>query len=429
MTRLSVRPTGLLLAIITISIFSSGESRLTAQPKIVSPIVVSPQAPTLAAPFPFGVQRGTSLELTLTGTNLNDPTAVSVSFPAKVEIVPEKKDGKELKDPAKLKVKLEVPGDAPVGFHTLRVATKNGISNSRVFCVDELPQVNEADTNRKKESAQAVPVPCVVVGRTDAEASDFFKISVKAGQRVCFEVLGHRLGSPIDPIILLHDAKTGRELPGLYSDDAPGLQTDARISHTFKEAGDYVVEVHDTTHRGGPEFYYRLRIGDFPLALTPFPLALKRGTKAQVSFTGPDIEGVSPIEVAAPTDPSVPVCYATPRRAGGAAGWPVPVLLADFDQLAEQEANNDPAKPQRLPVPGGVTGRFLDKGDLDHFVFTAKKGVKYSVIAETYEVGSPAEVYLSLKKVGGAEVGKSNPQQPTARIDYTPDADGDLLIV
>ena len=67
--------------------------------------------------------------------------------------------------------------------------------------------------------------------------SDFFRIAVAAGQRVSFEVLGRRLGSGLDPVLRLRDS-AGRELPGAYSDDAPGLQTDARLTHTFGVAGD-----------------------------------------------------------------------------------------------------------------------------------------------------------------------------------------------
>ena len=74
------------------------------------------------------------------------------------------------KDAAKLRVKLEVPADAPIGFHSIRLATKHGISNARMFCVDEVPQIDEAADNRTREKAQPVPVPGVVVGKTDAEA-------------------------------------------------------------------------------------------------------------------------------------------------------------------------------------------------------------------------------------------------------------------
>src|SRR5690606_2704846 len=102
-------------------------------------------------------------------------------------------------------------------------------------------------------------------GRADAETTDYFKVKVKAGQRLSFEVLGRRLGSAFDPEITLFNDK-GRELPGAYSNDAPGQQTDPRLSYTFKEAGEYVVGIRDVSYKGGPDFFYRLRIGDFPLA-------------------------------------------------------------------------------------------------------------------------------------------------------------------
>ena len=105
-------------------------------------------------------------------------------------------------------------------------------------------------------------------------------------------MLGHRLGSPLDPQITLLDARRQRELPGGHSNDAPGLQTDARLTYQFMEAGEYIIEIRDTTYRGGDDFWYRLRIGDFPCATSPLPMAAKRGTKATVFFSGPCVDGV-----------------------------------------------------------------------------------------------------------------------------------------
>src|SRR5205807_6031071 len=130
----------------------------------------------------------------------------------------------------------------------------------------------------------------VVVGRADAEISDWFKVNVKAGQRVSFEILGRRLGSALDPQLTLFDARNARELPGGHSNDAPGLQTDPRLTYTFKEAGDYLVEIRDVSFRGGEDYHYRLRIGDFPCATTPLPLAAKRGAKVSVQFAGPQVD-------------------------------------------------------------------------------------------------------------------------------------------
>ena len=46
------------------------------------------------------------------------------------------------------------------------------------------------------------------------------KFTVKANQRLSFEVLGRRLGSVFDPQITLYDA-TGKELPAGHSNDTP----------------------------------------------------------------------------------------------------------------------------------------------------------------------------------------------------------------
>jgi hypothetical protein len=394
------------------------------QPK---PLVVppAPQAPTLTTPVTLGGKQGANLDLILSGTNLGDPTAVVLTCPGKIAVVAEAKGAKP--DPAKMKVKVEVPADAPVGLHTIRVATKQGVSNSRPFLVDDLPGVEEVATNRTKEAAQEAPVPCVVSARADPEASDFFKVKVSAGQKLTFEVLARRIGSPLDPILVLHDAKTKRELIDLYADDTPGLQSDCRLTHTFKESGEVLVEVRDTTYRGGADFFYRLRIGNFPGATTAFPLAIQRGIESKVGFAGPGADDIPPVAVKGTTDPLIPAINAAPKRSSGASGWPLPVLLTDEAQIVEEEPNNSPEKATKLTVPGGVSARFLEKGDLDHFAIAGKKGQKLTIAAQTYEVNSPAEVLIRVLDAKGAELARSNPAA-TPRLEFTPAADGNFVI-
>jgi len=414
----------LLLALLSIAIvvIAGRETAVVyAQPK-AAPVAVAPQFPTLNVAFPLGAQRGRAVELNLTGANLDDPTALWTSFPAKVTIPTDINNGK---DAGKLRVKVEVSPEAPIGFHSIRLATKHGLSNARMFCIDEVPQIDESADNHTKEKAQPVPVPGVVVGKTDAEVSDYFRVPVKPGQRLTFEVIGRRLGSQLDPVIKLYDARTGREMPGHYSDDEPGLQSDCRLTRTFPMAGDIIAEVRDTRHLGGPEYYYRLRIAECPDAMAAFPLAVKHGSKAKVGFSGKHVENVPPVEVTMPADK---LAIQVAPKGPGISGWPVPVYGSDVEELVEQEPNNDPAHANRLPVPSGITARFLEKGDVDYFVFTAKKGTKYAIVAETYEVLSPAEVYLIVKDAKGAELAKSNPANTPARIDFTAPADGDFTV-
>jgi hypothetical protein len=391
-----------------------------------APPPANPQAPTIN-PLPTGIQRGVAAEMLITGTNLVSPTGVALSVPAKVTIPKEDKNGT---DATKFKVRIEVPADTPVGWYPFRMATLKGASNLRVVCVDDLAQIAGTGANRTKATAQAVPVPSAVHGAVATEQADYYKITVKAGQRLSLDCLARRIGSAIDAQMSVYDAKSMREVA--FDNESPGCQTDPRITHTFKEGGDYLVEVKDVLNRGGAEFFYRIRIGDFPLATTPIPMGAKRGTKAKIGFAGPAVEGVAAVDVDVPNDPALNVIWVAPKGASGLHGWPVPLALSDHDEAAETEPNNDAKQANRVPVPGGVTGRFQQSDDTDFFVFGAKKGQKLAIEGHTLEAYSPSLLLIVVRNAKtNAEVAKSNPQAPPPgdqRIDFTAPDDGDFLI-
>ena len=108
---------------------SGTERDAAAQPKAPA-IVAAPQSPTLNTPASLGAKVGEEVEIALTGTNLNDPTTVLISCPAKVTIPTDNKNGTEA---GKLRVKVAVDAKCPIGLYTVRVATKHGISNARPF--------------------------------------------------------------------------------------------------------------------------------------------------------------------------------------------------------------------------------------------------------------------------------------------------------
>jgi hypothetical protein len=392
------------------------------------PVLPNPQAPVLNMPFPMGMQRGTSLELTLTGTNLAGPSGLLAGFPGKITIPTDNKNGL---DNTKLRVRLEVPADAPLGYHGLRLATTRGMSNLRLFCIDDLPQVLETPTSHDKTTPQPLPIPCVVAGTINPEQASYFKINVKAGQRLTFDVLGRRLGGQLDSELTIFDMR-GSMPEVAHQNDSPGCQTDARLTHVFKDAGDYLIAIRDVQYRGGGDFPFRLRIGDFPNATLPIPMAAKRGSPVIVNFAGPMVDGVAPVALIAPNDPALDTIWVTPRGANGLHGWPVALTLSDHDELVEQEPNNEPAKAQKVPVPGGITGRFQQSNDLDVFQFSAKKGQKLQIQADTLELYSPTLVFMVLKNAKTkAELGRTNPEAAAPvdqRIDFTAPEDGDYFV-
>jgi len=409
---------------VLIALLSSAPRSLTAQPKAAPVVPASPQSPTIAPPFPLGVTRGVAIDLTLTGTNLTDPVGVWTSFRAKATIPTDNNNGK---DATKLRIRLEVPADAPVGLQSLRIVTRYGTSNARLIGIDDVPGVVEIDSNRIRATPQPLAVPCFVSGKIDSESSDWYKLTAKAGQRIALEVIARRMGFPTDPIVKLYDGKTGNEIPGVYSDDAPGLQTDARTTVSFKTDTELIVEIRDTRHMGAADYFYRLRVTDSPSALAAYPLAIKYGSKVKVGFLGDKTEGLAPVEVDADPANLSGVAYISPRDGGPQVGSAVPVRFSSLNEIVETEPNNDPTKANRIELPAGVSARFLTKGDVDYFAFAGKKGIKYVATAETYEVGIPTEVYLIAKNAKGIELAKSKPQD-APKVEFTADADGDYLV-
>ena len=180
--------------------------------------------------------------------------------------------------PASVSYRLTIPADAPLGVAGIRVATGQGISNVRLVLVDDLPSRRQIGNNKTPATAQPLTLPIAVDGACDAESSDFYKITVAAGQRMSVEVFARRLGSPLDPMIRLLSAD-GRELA--YSDDEPSTGADSRFSHTFAAAGDYFWRFATFAFREVAAIAIDCESGDFPLPSVPYPLAVQKGTSRQ----------------------------------------------------------------------------------------------------------------------------------------------------
>jgi len=93
----------------------------------------------------------------------------------------------------------------------------------------------------------------------------------------------------------------------------------------------------------------------------------------------------------------------------------------------ELEPNNDPTKANKIAIPSAITARLLEKGDLDHFSFTAKKDQRLIIEATSQDLYSPTEVYMALKDAKGAKLAETNPTG-ASRFDFKAPADGDYTI-
>jgi hypothetical protein len=383
-----------------------------------------PAIPAIGSTLPQGAAPGQTVDVKIRGGNLAAPTQFWSSFPAEA-VLPTEIAGNGA-NAAEITYRLKLPADAPLGVHGLRVATAQGISNLKLFVVDDLPAVAQVKPSATVATAQALTLPVAVDGYVDNLSRDYYKFQAAAGQRVSIEVLARRLGSPLDSTIRLLDGK-GRELA--YNDDAPGLGSDSMLSHTFKDAGEYVLEVRDIRYQGGGNFLYRLRIGDFPCVTVPYPMAVQRGVSASVAFAGSTAQDVPPMPLNIAGDARFDWLPLGAKLPGGKSSAFAVLSIGGGPEAVEVEPNNEPAKATRVPPGASLNGRIDQPRDVDCYIFNAKANQRYVFSGVTRSQGSPSNLFMRLLKADGAEVSAAEGVGPNeGLINYTFPSDGDYIL-
>lgn len=223
-------------------------------------------APRLSITTPIAVDVGKPCKLLVRGLKLDGATEVRVHEPKSAGRV---LDGKAKKvggaprnellpywGDEQIEVELTVAADFPGRAVPFSVVTPAGESNRMlVYVNDDTPRVVEKEPNDGFAQAQAVTLPCVVEGLIQGDRDvDVFRVPVKAGAKVRFEVHAGRYGTPLDPRLALHDER-GRLL--LAEDDTDGTP-DPAVDYTPTADGVVLVVVSDAHDIGGPLHAYRL---------------------------------------------------------------------------------------------------------------------------------------------------------------------------
>jgi hypothetical protein len=392
---------------------------------LFAPPTVVAQAPTLARLSPTGGAPGSTVDVTLYGGNLAGATRIWTSFPATATLPTDIENNGTQAD--HVVFRLEIPQDAPLGVGGIRVATDKGVSEVRLFVVDDLPNVAEAEPNNSPGEPQAIPVPSAVSGSIDAEQFDYFKIEARAGQSLAFEVLARRLGSPMDPMARLLDL-AGRELA--YNDDAGGIGSDCRFAYTFDKDGEYLIEIRDIRFQGSANHIYRLRVGDFPVATVPYPMGGRRGSEIEVELAGTNVAGAPARKLKVPEEPMVEQVCVGAKRAGGQSSALLDFDVTDTPEVLEAEPNNLPDQATRAMLPGSLNGRLQHPGDRDYWAFSAKKGQRFVFEGITRRLGSPTDLYLTLTNAQGGQVAAADDTgKADGLINYTFPADGEYRLI
>lgn len=289
---------------------------------------------------------------------------------------------------------------APIGVFAARVFGSNGVSEAHLFMIDDLPSADESKTNKSRATAQSIRIGTSVHGVCDELDFDWFKFYANKGERVAIEVVASRLGSRLDSVLRVTDAR-GRQLA--HVDDVHGLRGDSYITFVAANAGDHFIEIRDVNYGGGSEFLYRLRIGDFPLVTTTFPIAVEHATGATVELSGP-AGTVGESKVFLPSNSPVGGVSIAGRKGATFAK----ALIVTNSEVIEREPNDQ--KPiQKMQRFAGISGRFDKANDRDVYEFMARKGERLEFRANTRSVGSACDIAMRLESAKGAELARSNP--------------------
>jgi hypothetical protein len=372
--------------------------------------------------LPHGGQRGTQLEVVISGTSLDDAQEILLdgpglefadlrvpAAPAQDVASPERgrrggRRGRNNAGPTQeLRATLKIASDCAMGSHRIRVRTATGLSNLVNFYVGPLPIVEEKEPNTDFTRPQAVPLNVTVHGRIDREDSDYFVVECKQGERLTVEVYGMRLGTSsgneyFDPYVAILD-ENRFEL--VTSDDTPIAFSDAVASMIVPADGEYRIAIRDAAYNGDGQAYYLLHIGSFPRPMAVYPAGGRPGETLAVNFLN-DIAGEVPQQLTLPTDP--PERYGLEVSGdGGTAPSNLPFRVLDLPSVLEQEPNNERTAATPAGTPGAMNGIIEKPGDIDFFKFTAKKGQRWHVEVFARRLRSPLDPLVTIRRAGNGQ--------------------------
>jgi len=241
--------------------------------------------PRLTSAFPPRAKRGATVEVGLSGGELDETTKLYFTHAGiTAEKIPEAAD-------KKLKFKVAVSADCPAGHYDVRSIGKFGISNPRTFVVSEVDELLEQEPNNTQPQANRVQLNGIANGQVNpGEDVDWFVFSAKAGQRVLVECNAWRIDSKLDGFMWLYDAQ-GRELAASQDENIRDEKNDPLIDFLAPTDNDYYLKLTDFMYAGDGDHFYRLSFSTLPLIDLLLPSGAKPGETASITLLGRNLPG------------------------------------------------------------------------------------------------------------------------------------------
>ncbi len=378
--------------------------------------------------FPPGAQQGTSLDVTVTaGTDLDEASELVTSHPG-IKAAP-KLDGNG--KPVANQFTLSVDPALAAGLYDIRLRGLFGVSNPRIFRVDTIPEIQEAEPNNTNEQAQEVSLNTIVNARSNSAADvDTFKVAAKANQTIVFRSEAAVLDSLMQPVLELFDA-AGRRV----AQSRRRKKQEAVIIYTSPIEQTLLLKIHDTVYAGSNDYGYRLSVDSRSVVDFARPQVVQANVDSTVTIFGRHLVDGQPTDMKLDGVPllkkDVTVKLTAPEEQtvgtdssaasidtaiySGLDGNLLPFAVRN-EAVAAVIETEDPNASQVLSLPADVAGSFATELDEDIFRFDAKKGEPWQIDVMAHRLGSGADPMLIVEQVVKAADGTETLKR-LARVD------------
>lgn len=383
--------------------------------------------PVVTTIYPPGGRAGSDVDVAVVGTDLDDAQQMLFTHPG---IRAQIKPGEPAKADQKLGVtrlqfQVKIDGKVPPGVYEARLVGRFGVTNPRVFVVGSAAEVLDTEGNISDEKASELAFDSIVNGRLQAGECKYYKIALKANERVVVTCQGKVVDSRLWPVLSLL-SPAGREIARTRSMEGG----DAALAFTAPSDGTYVIRLNDIVYGGGDEHFFRLSAKSprsEPRIESIFPPAGFPGSNGSYTIYGHNLPNGQPadgaagdraalekaeVNIAIPADGDGKFAVDTRpglRRAGLASieyglaspagsSNTVPLYIATAPVVVEQEPNAAD-RPQPVAVPCEIAGRFAGPDDEDWYQFSAKKGDVVSLDVMSHRMGLSTDPFLAVFRV------------------------------
>jgi len=395
---------------------------------LASVVAAAPKVPAIRPQvqgvFPHGAQRGTQVEVTIKGKDLHNTSEIRFISPKlRAEIVHAAHN--------LVRARLRLDPSAEPGRHDFRLIAPHG-STIAWFDVGTRAESFEKEPNDSIANPQPVEFPLLVNGTIKSADYDHYRFAVRKGQTLTFDLNATRNGSPLDPVISLHD-EAGTELA--YSDDYYPFK-DAHIVYTFQTAGSYVLRVYGTGESGSDLSDYRLTAGEMPLVDHAIPMGGQRGKEVDVRLSGVNLSSIEEVILGdglaaarilscAPQWAAVRLKIPESASAGiyrlhvAGATLPVPFVISDLPEVtlaSNAGLNKQDAFPVTLPV---IANGVLDKPNAAHyFSFRIEEPQTLLLAADSMQLGFMLDPLVAIYDESGKRIAYQD--EPTTNTGRDP---------